>query len=63
VTLISETTNPAYVAASDESAMRFEELRPINAEVVDDLVGSYPPAWVISNHSQASEFAGYGSDA
>ena len=29
VTLISETTNPHYVAASDESAMRFEELQTV----------------------------------
>jgi diguanylate cyclase (GGDEF)-like protein len=29
VTLISETTNPHYVAASDEAALRFEELQTV----------------------------------
>src|SRR5580698_5922023 len=29
VTLISETTSPHYVAASDESALRFEELQTV----------------------------------
>jgi predicted signal transduction protein with EAL and GGDEF domain len=46
-----------------DSSQGFYLSRPISAEMVDDLVGSFPPAWVISNHSQASEFEGYGSDA
>jgi diguanylate cyclase (GGDEF)-like protein len=55
--------NRKVTALAADSSQGFYLSRPMTAKMVDDLVGSLAPAWVISNHSQASEFAGHGSDA
>jgi diguanylate cyclase (GGDEF)-like protein len=55
--------NRKVTALAADSSQGFYLSHPMTAEMVDDLAGSFAPAWVISNHSQASEFAGYGSDA
>jgi diguanylate cyclase (GGDEF)-like protein len=55
--------NRKVTALAADSSQGFYLSRPMTAEMVDDLVGSSPPAWVISSHSQASELAGHGSDA
>jgi diguanylate cyclase (GGDEF)-like protein len=50
-------------ALAADASQGFYLSRPMTAEMVDDLVDSFAPAWVISNHSKPSECIGYGSDA
>jgi EAL domain-containing protein (putative c-di-GMP-specific phosphodiesterase class I) len=55
--------NRKVTALAADSCQGFYLSPPMTAEMVDDLVDSFPPAWVISNLSQGSEIAGYRSDA
>jgi diguanylate cyclase (GGDEF)-like protein len=55
--------NRKVTALGADSCQGFYLSPPMTAQMVDDLVDSFPPAWVIPNHSQGSEIAGYGSDA
>jgi diguanylate cyclase (GGDEF)-like protein len=50
--------NRKVTALAADSSQGFYLSRPMTAEMVDDLVSAFPPAWVISNHFPASEFAG-----